>query len=90
MGKRAKNRKCFIACILIVRLKFLSKIAHFKIFCLENYKNKNKLKGEEALRLFEKYDVLNYINSFYDVLHTLGEQYIVANIEEFINNRKSK
>ena len=58
--------------------------AHFKVFCLERYKSKHRLKGDEAFRLFKEHAVLDYLGSFYDVLHTFGERYIVEDIEEYI------
>jgi hypothetical protein len=45
-------------------------------------------KGIEALRLFKQYGVLDYLGSFYDVLHTFGDRYIVADIDEFIKVRQ--
>ena len=63
--------------------------AHFKVFCLERYKIKHHMKGDEAFRLFKEYDVLDYLGSFYDVLHTFGERYIIHDIEEFIAMRQT-
>ena len=63
--------------------------AHFKVFCLERYKHAHNLKGKEAFRLFKEYGVLDYIGSFYNVLHTFGDKYIVADIDEFIEVRQS-
>ena len=47
------------------------------------------MNGEEAFCLFKEYGVLDYIDSFYDVLHTYGEQYIVADIDEFIKAQQT-
>ena len=63
--------------------------AHFKVFCLEIYKNKHQLTGNKAFRLFKDYDVLGYLGSFYDVLHSLGDTYIVACIDEYIDNHQA-
>ena len=60
----------------------------FKVFCIERYKYAHNLKGSEVLRLFKQYGVMDYIESFYDVLHTFGDKYIVADIDEFIAVRK--
>ena len=67
----------------------MSNTAHFKVFCLERYKQEHHLKGKEAFRLFKEYGVLDYIDSFYDVLHTFGDKYIVTDIHEFIAARKN-
>jgi len=61
----------------------------FKAFCIERYKNAHNLKGSEVLRIFKQYGVMDYISSFYDVLHTFGDKYIVADIDEFISVRKN-
>ena len=66
----------------------MSNTAHFKIFCLERYKSAHHLTGNDTIRLFKKYGVLDYLGSFYDVLHTFGEKYIVADIDEFIASRQ--
>jgi len=44
--------------------------------------------GEETFHLFKKYGILDYITSFYDVLHTFSDKYIVADIDEFIAARQ--
>ena len=47
------------------------------------------MKGKEAFRLFKEYGVLDYLSSFYDVLHSFGDKYIVADIDEFIATRQT-
>jgi hypothetical protein len=64
-------------------------VVKFKAFCLERYKYAHNLKGIETLRLFQQYGVMDYIGSFYDVLHTFGDKYIVADIDEFIAARQT-
>jgi hypothetical protein len=66
----------------------MTETAHFKIFCLECYKNAHRMKGRDAFNLFKQYGVLEYIGSFYDVLHSYGHQYIVQDIDEFIAVRR--
>lgn len=66
----------------------MSDIAKFKIFCLERYKSEYAINGKEAFYLFKKYAVLDYLNSFYDVLHSFGDKYIVQDINSFIEARK--
>ena len=68
----------------------VSDTAYFKVFCLERYKSTHQMKGIEAFRLFKEYGVLDYLGSFYDVLHTFGEQYIVSDIDEFIRSRRHR
>jgi len=67
-----------------------SKILRFKVFCLENYKNKHRMKGADAMRLFKQYGVLGYLGSCYDMLHSFGAKYLVQDIDEFIRIRQKK
>ena len=66
----------------------MNKTAHFKVFCLERYKSEHNLSGKDAFRLFKEYGVLEYLGSFYDVLHSFGDKYIVQDIDLFIEARK--
>lgn len=66
----------------------MSKTAHFKVFCLEQYKNEHHMKGKDAFDLFKSYGVFGYLDSFYDVLHTFGAKHIVQDIDLFIEARR--
>ena len=66
----------------------MSETAVFKVFCLECYKSEYKMKGKDAFHLFKEYGVLDYLGEFYDVLHSYGHQYLVQDINEFIEVRK--
>lgn len=65
----------------------MSKEIAFTIFCLENYKEYRKLSGKEVFSLFNNYDVFDYIQEFYDVLHTTGHNYINNDIDKYLNSR---
>ena len=67
----------------------MPEVVKFKAFCLERYKHAHNLNGSEVLSLFVKYGVMDYIRSYYDVLHTFGDKYIVADIEKFILARQT-
>ena len=67
----------------------MSKTLEFKAFCFEAYRADKKLSGREAMNLFKKYGVLEYLNACFDVLHTTGRAYIVEDIDLFINARKN-
>lgn len=47
------------------------------------------MSGREAMSLFKKYGVLNYLETCFDVLHTVGRDYIVEDIDIFIDARKN-
>ena len=63
-------------------------ILKFKLFCVEMYKLKYNMSGKEVIDLFNKYDVLNFIEDIYDVLHTLSDDIVVSDINEYIKNSK--
>ncbi len=65
----------------------MSTETNFAIFCLENYKAYKKLTGKQAVALFNKYGVFDYITEFYDVLHTTGYNYINNDIDLFLSSR---
>ena len=42
-------------------------IAYFLSFCIEQYKNKHQMSGEEVAILFEQYGVLPYLEDNFEV-----------------------
>ena len=56
----------------------------FEVFCLESYKAVHQITGIEALEIFKKYQVFDYLCSCYDVLHSTGRLYIVSDIDDYI------
>jgi hypothetical protein len=68
----------------------VSKELAFIVFCLENYKIHRALTGRQAVELFEKYGVYDYLREFYDVLHTTGYQYIVHDIDIYLKSRNAE
>ena len=66
----------------------MSKTLEFKVFCFEAYRAEKKLSGKEAMKLFKQYGVLDYISACFDVLHTAARDYIIEDIDIFINTRK--
>lgn len=68
----------------------MSRTLEFKVFCFEAYRAEKKLTGYQAMELFKKYDILKYLGECYDVLHSTGRQYIIEDIDLFINARSNK
>ena len=66
----------------------VSKTLHFKVFCLEQYKNEYRMTGADAVRLFKQYGVFDYLGKCYNVLHSFGAQYLVQDIHGFIRIRQ--
>ncbi len=65
------------------------KINDFIIFCMEIYKNKEKITGSEVYSLFEKYKVFDYLSDGYDMLHTQGSEWLINDIDEYLEVRKN-
>jgi len=65
----------------------MSKETNFLIYCIEVYKNAKGLNGKEVINLFTKYKVPEYITSYYEALHTTGMNYIVDDIDLYIDAR---
>ena len=57
-----------------------NEISLFLAFCIEQYKQRHNLTGE--------YGVLEYLEADYEPLHTQSAQWIMEDIDEFINKRK--
>lgn len=64
------------------------KINDFIIFCMEIYKNKSKITGKDVFELFEKYGIFDYLSDGYDMLHTQGSEWLINDIDEYINLRR--
>lgn len=65
-------------------------IAYFLSFCIEQYKETKHLPGAEAAKIFSQYGVLEYLEEHFEALHSQSRQWIMEDIEEFINLRKGE
>ena len=65
-------------------------IAYFLSFCIEQYKNAKGLDGKETMEIFNNYGVLEYLQEFFDVIHTQSHQWILEDIDHFIELRKKE
>ena len=63
-------------------------ISLFLAFCIEQYKKRHNMNGEQAMLVFDKYGVMEYLEECYEPLHTQSAQWIMEDIDEFIDNRK--
>jgi len=64
------------------------KVLLFQVFCLENYKGHKVISADDALHLFFKYSVFDYLEKVFEMLHTQGRDYIMDEIDEYIKNKK--
>ena len=67
----------------------MDKNIDFIVFCLESYKQAHQLTGKAALQVFAEHNVFEYIQSFYDILHSTGQGYIVEDIDLYIHHYSS-
>ena len=63
-------------------------IAYFLSFCIEQYMNDKGLNREQTMTLFSQYGVLDYLAAHFEILHTQSQQWIVEDIDDYIQNRK--
>ena len=74
--------------LLCMMDKNLKDITYFISFCIEQYMNEKGINEDEVISIFSEYGVLDYLKEYFDVLHTQSRQWLVADIEDFINDRK--
>jgi hypothetical protein len=67
--------------------KKMLKHVEFIIYCIEEYRNANKLTGRQVINIFEKNNIYEFIENSYDALHTYGGDNIVWNIQDYIEHR---
>lgn len=63
-------------------------IALFIAFCIEEYGAVKGMTGNQVLDLFMQYGVITYLSKCFDPLHTQSRQWLMADIDEFIDIRK--
>ena len=60
----------------------------FYTYCLENYAIRKHISGMRAWVIFKESGADNYILDNYDLLHTQGMEYVLDDIQRFMNKRK--
>ncbi|MDO9581139.1 MAG: DUF3791 domain-containing protein [Bacteroidales bacterium] len=66
----------------------MDKIQHFQLFCLEGYRNSQGISGLSALHDFKRAEVFSFLSSGYEVLHSMGRNYLNSLITDYIKRRK--
>lgn len=66
----------------------MSKQGDFLIYCIEQYKMAKNLTGKQVSELFTRYSVWDYIYDCFEALHTTGANYIVEDIDLYIEARQ--
>ena len=62
----------------------------FFVYTLEKYALYKGIGGLQALALFKEYDADLFLLKHYDLLHTQGTEYVIDEVQRFINRRKRK
>ena len=65
----------------------MSREGNFLIYCVEQYKSAKELTGRQVSELFSKYKVWEYVYTCFEALHTTGTNYIVEDIDLYIEAR---
>ena len=65
-----------------------NEISLFLAVCIEQYNRRHNLPGEESMPILDQYGLLEYLEAGYEPLHTQSAQWIMEDIDEFINKRK--
>lgn len=63
----------------------MSKEANFLIYCMERYRHFKGLSGEEVAKTFDSYGIYGYITKYFESLHTMGDNYIIQDIDNYIS-----
>lgn len=67
----------------------MSSQGDFLIYCTEQYKVAKNLTGKQVSELFTHYRVWDYVYSCFEALHTTGVNYIVEDIDLYIEARQT-
>ena len=63
------------------------KIAEFLSFCVEMYATSKHLSGGVVAAMLTKCDGFNYLRRGYDVLHTMGSEWLVEDLDDYFKLR---
>lgn len=63
-------------------------VFEFYTFCLENYAIRKQISGMRAWVLFKESGADEYVIDNYDLLYTQGMEYVLDDIQRYINRRK--
>lgn len=58
----------------------------FLSFCIEQYKAAHKISGAEAMERLLSSGILDYLEQNYEVIHSQSPQWILEEIEEYLNS----
>ena len=66
----------------------MSDAGKFLIYCIEMYRRAKNIDGRAAYERFRSTGADDYVRRSYGALHTTGEQYILADIDDYMSSRR--
>ncbi len=60
----------------------------FVSFCIEEYKTEHHVSGSMVADAFSVYGVIDYLLQHYDILHSMGRNEILNDIERYLEVRR--
>ena len=63
----------------------MSRELAFLVYCMERYRHFKGLSGADVARLFDEHGVYRYIIKYFESLHTMGDHFIVQDIDDYIS-----
>jgi len=64
----------------------MRKESDFLIYCMERYRHFKELSGADVTKIFDEYGIYGYISKYFESLHTMGDQCIVQDIDDYISS----
>jgi len=61
-------------------------VKKYCVFAIEEYRAHKGLSGAAAFSLFKESGLLDYIEEFYDVLHSNGTEYLICDIDDYLTS----
>lgn len=61
----------------------------FVAFCIEQYKMQKGIDGAKAAEIFFSTGVADYLSENFEVLHTQGKQWLMEEIENYIQTNSA-
>lgn len=70
--------------------KLTKNIMYFVCFCIEQYKKYKNMEGSEVSKLFNQKGVSKYLADNFEVLHTQSRQWLIEEIDEYLEKKEAK
>ena len=64
----------------------MSAESNFLIYCMERYRYFKGLSGADVAKIFDRYGIYRYITKYFESLHTMVDDYIVKDIDDYISS----